>query len=74
MVDNPIYVDEERESWINLMYCREAAKTDPELRKIFVDRLPPEVLRAADECTDYEDFKRRIELYNAENEDERSRS
>ena len=61
MIDSPIQIDEDAESWINLMYCRDAAKNDPALRKVFVDRLAPDVLKAADECTDYEDFKRRLE-------------
>lgn len=61
-----VQIDEAHEEWINLMYCRDAAKTDPNLRRDFEERLAPEVVRAADDCTDYEDFKRRLALYSKE--------
>lgn len=61
-----VQIDEAQEEWINLMYCRDAAKTNPELRRDFEERLAPEVVRAADECTDYEDFKRRLEIHRKE--------
>ena len=66
MTDDPMYIDEDAEGWINLMYCREAAKGNPELRKELLERLSPEVVKAMDECTSYEDFKRRLVLHNAE--------
>ena len=58
-----VIIDEDNESWINLMMCRDAAKNNPELRKEFEERVAPEVVKAADECTDYEDFKRLLALY-----------
>lgn len=64
--ENEHYVDEDAESWINLMYCRDAAKTDPELRKLLAERLSPEVLKAVDECSSYENFKQRMELHKTE--------
>lgn len=59
------WIDEEHEDWINLMYCHEAAKESPELRKLLEERVSPEVLKAADECSGYEDFKRLLALYRA---------
>lgn len=59
-------INESAEDWINIMYARDAAKKSPELRKLFEERLSPEVLKAVDECTDYEDFKRRLEQYKPE--------
>lgn len=58
-----IIIDEDAENWINLMMCRDAAKNNSELRKEFEERLAPEVAKAADECTDYEDFKCLLALY-----------
>lgn len=69
-MSDPVYIDEDAESWINLAYCRDAAKTNPALRKDFVERLAPDVLKAADECTDYEDFERRLERYRAAEKNE----
>ena len=66
MTDDLMYIDEDAESWINLMYCREAAKDAPELRQQLLERLSPEVVKAMDECTSYEDFKRRLGLHNTE--------
>lgn len=60
-----VHVDEAREEWINLMMCRDAAKTNPELRKIYEERSYSGVVRAANECDDYEDFKCRMEGYAA---------
>lgn len=62
-------IDEAHEEWINLMYCREAAKNDPALRQIFEERSYPGVVRAADECTDYEDFKRLLAIYSKEEQE-----
>ena len=56
-------INEGAEDWINLMYGREAAKKSPELRKLFEERLAPETLRVVDQCTNYEDFQRRLEQY-----------
>lgn len=64
--DRMIEIDSSAEEWINLMMCRGAAKKDPELRKIFEERSYPGVVRAADECTDYEDFKRLLAIYSKE--------
>lgn len=52
-----IQIDEDAESWATLMMFRDAAKANPALRREFVEGLAPEVVRAADECTGYEDFK-----------------
>ena len=68
MNNDPVIIDEERESWITLMMCRDAAKKDPDLRKLFEKRCAPEVVRAADECADYEDFKCLLDRYSAEGE------
>lgn len=69
MKDTPGFIDEDAESWISLMYGLEAAKKSPELRQMLVERLAPEVLKAADECTNYKDFKRRLKQYKKELED-----
>ena len=63
-----IQIDEDAESWITLMMCRDAAKTHPDLRRDFEERLAPEVVRAGDECTDYADFKRRLALYSRQDD------
>ena len=62
----PIVIDENAESWATLMMGLAAAKDQPHLRKDFEDRVSPEVLRAADECSSYEDFKQRLKRYQAE--------
>lgn len=59
-------IDEDSESWITLMMGLDAAKEKPELRTEFEEKLPPEVLRAANECSSYEDFKQRLDRYQAE--------
>lgn len=58
------FIDEDHESWIALMMGLAAAKEQPYLRKDFEERVSPEVLRAADECSSYEDFKRRLEQHH----------
>ncbi len=66
MNNETVQIDEAAEEWINLMYCRDAAKRTPELHRLMAERVSPEVLKAADECTDYEDFKRRLAEYRGE--------
>lgn len=59
-------IDEDAESWCTLMMGLAAVKEQPHLRKDFEERVSPEVLRAADECSSYEDFKQRLERYQTE--------
>jgi len=61
-----IVIDEDAESWTTLMMGLSAAKDNPNLRKDFEERVLPEVLRAADECSSYEDFKQRLTQYQTE--------
>lgn len=63
-------INENAEAWINLMYCWDAAKTNASLRKEFEEKLSPEVLQAADECTSYENFKQLLKRYRATEENE----
>lgn len=70
MIDNPIQIDEGAESWITLMMGLESAKTNASLRKEFEEKLSPEVLQAADECTSYENFKQLLKRYRATEENE----
>lgn len=62
----PIAIDEDAESWATLMMGLAAAKEQPHLRKDFEERVSREVLRAADECSSYDDFKRRLARYQKE--------
>ena len=62
----PVVIDEDAESWATLMMGLAAAKDQPHLRKDFEDRVSPDVLRAADECSSYKDFKQRLKRYQAE--------
>lgn len=62
----PIMIDEDAENWINLMMGINAAHNNPELRAIVEERVLPEVLRAAEECVDYDDFLQRLERYKRE--------
>lgn len=66
MKNDRVIIDENAENWINLMYCRDAAKGTSELRKELVKRLSPEVVKAMDECTSYDDFNRLLERYRVE--------
>lgn len=59
-------IDEDHESWVNLMMAVESAKGDPGLQELLKERVPPEVLCAAGECCGYEDFKHRLENYQRE--------
>lgn len=61
-----IVIDEDAESWTTLMMGLASVKDQPHLRKDFEERVSPEVLRAADECSCYEDFKQRLKRYQAE--------
>ena len=61
-----VAIDEDAESWGTLMMGLAAAKDQPDLRREFEENLAPEVLRAADECSSYEDFKRRLAQYRRE--------
>lgn len=61
-----IVVDDDAEAWVTLMMGLASAKKQPRLRREFEEALSPEVLRAADECTSYEDFKQRLERYQTE--------
>ena len=61
-----IVIDEEAENWVTLMMGLAAAKEQPHLRREFEEALLPEVLRAADECSSYEDFKQRLARYQTE--------
>ena len=58
--------DDDADEWISLMMCRDAAKTSPALWDEFEKRLPAAVVKAADECTSYGDFKRLLLEYTAE--------
>lgn len=61
-----VVVDDDAEDWGTLMMGIEAAKEMLHVRKDFEERLAPEVLRAADECSSYEDFKQRLARYQTE--------
>ena len=61
-----LVVDDDAEDWGTLMMGIEAAKEMPHVRKELEEILEPEVLRAADECSSYEDFKQRLTRYQAE--------
>ena len=61
-----IVIDDDAEDWGTLMMGLSAAKDNPNLRREFVEKLSPEVLRAADECSSYEDFKQRLTRYQTE--------
>lgn len=61
-----IVIDEDAESWISMMTGLAAAKKQPRLRREFEEKLSPEVLLAADECSSYEDFKQRLARYQTE--------
>lgn len=61
-----IVIDDDAEDWVTLMMGITAAKENPRLRREFEEALSPEVLRAADECSSYEDFKQRLARYQTE--------
>lgn len=61
-----VEIDDDAEDWVTLMMGITAAKENPRLRREFEEKLSPEVLRAADECSSYEDFKQQLERYQTE--------